>query len=116
LTEEIKYNWDLKINDWVYDSKTVFYWSDLTTSVSNKFIDRRYHVYPNPFTDYTTILLSDDVQTQRIELIDIHGRLVRTIDNVNSNSITIHRKDLPSGIYFFRIHSDDAYIKKVIIR
>ncbi len=78
--------------------------------------DLNYHVYPNPFTDYTTIELSDAVQTKKIELIDIHGRIVRIIDNVNSNSVTIHRENLPSGIYFIRIHSDDAYVEKVIIR
>ena len=79
-------------------------------------IDLNYIVYPNPFTDYTTIKLSDDLQTERIELIDIHGRIVRTIDNVNSNSVMIHRDNLSSGIYFIRILSDDTYVKKVIIR
>ena len=73
-------------------------------------------VYPDPFTDYTTIILSDAVQIQKIELIDIHGRIVRSIENVNNNSVTIHRENLPSGIYFIRIHSDDTYVKKVIIR
>ena len=73
-------------------------------------------IYPNPFTDYATIKLSDAIQVQKIDLIDMHGRLVRTIDNVNSNSVTIHRDNLPSGIYFIRIHSDDTYVKKVIIR
>ena len=59
---------------------------------------------------------SDAEETQRIDLIDIHGRTVRTIDIVNSNSVTIHRDNLPSGIYFIRIHSDDTYVKKVIIK
>ena len=75
-----------------------------------------YIVYPNPFTDYTTIKLSDAVETQKIELIDIHGRIVRTIDNVNSNSVTIHRENLSSGIYIIRIHADVTYVKKVLIR
>ena len=115
-TEIIDYRWDRNTNDWYYYYKTVSYWSKLTTSISNNIIDLNYIVYPNPFTDYTTIKLSDAVQTQKIELIDIHGRTVRTIDNVNSNSITIHRDNLPSGIYFIRIHSDDTHVEKVIIR
>ena len=115
-TEHIWDNWDSVTNDWVFGSKWVYYWSELTTSISNNIIDLNYIVYPNPFTDYTTIELSDAVQTQKIELIDIHGRIVRTIDNVNSNSVNIHRDNLPSGIYFIRIHSDDTYVKKVIIK
>ncbi len=107
-TEYIMYNWDSKTNDWFYDFKLVSYWSELTTSISNNIIDPNYIVYPNPFKDYTTIKLSNDVQTQKIELIDIHGRIVRTIDNVNSNSVSIHRENLPSGIYFVRIHSADT--------
>ncbi len=72
--------------------KEVSYWSELTTSISQNIIDLNYSVYPNPFTDYATIKLSDAVQTQKIELIDIHGRTVRTINNVNGNSATIHRE------------------------
>jgi len=75
-----------------------------------------YQSYPNPFTNYTTIKLSDFVHTQKIELIDIHGRIVRSIHNINTNSVTIQRENLPSGIYFIRIHSDDTSVKKVIIR
>ncbi len=110
------YYWDSGTNEWVYGSKEVSYWSELTTSIPNSIIDLNYIVYPNPFTDYTTIKLSDAVQTEKIDLIDIHGRTVRSIDNVNSNSVTIHRDNLPSGIYFIRIHSDDTYVQKVIIR
>jgi hypothetical protein len=108
--------WDLDMNDWLYSLKSVSYWSELTTSIPNNFIDLNYIIYPNPFTDYTTIKLSDAEKIQKIELIDIHGRTVRSIDNANSNSVTIHRQNLPSGIYFIRIQSDDTYVKKVIIR
>ena len=114
-TEGIAYNWDSDTNDWVYGQKSVYYWSELTTSISNTIGDLHYIVYPNPFTDYTTIKLSDAIQTQKIELIDIHGRIVRSIDNVNSNSVTIQRENLSSGNYFIRIQSDDTYVKKVII-
>ncbi len=42
--------------------------------------------------------------------------IIRTIDNVNSNSVMIHRENLPGGVYLIRIHSDDTYVEKVIIR
>jgi len=115
-TESIWYDWDSETNDWQLSLKYEYYWSELTTSISQNLIDPNYIVFPNPFTDYTTIELPDAFQTRKIELIDIHGRTVRTIDNVNSNSVTIHRENLPSGIYFIRIHSDDTNVEKVIIK
>ena len=115
-TQAIYYDWDTISIDWVYSLKGVYYWSELTTSISNNTIDHNYIVYPNPFTDYTTIQLSDANQVLRIDLIDIHGRIIRTISNVKNNSVTIHRENLPSGTYFIRIQSDNAQMIKVIIR
>ena len=115
-TVSIRSWWDYNTNDWLLSYKEVSYWSELTTSISSNIIELNYIVYPNPFTDYTTIELSDTYQILKIELIDIHGRTVRSINNINSNSITIYRDNLPSGIYFIRIQSDDTYVKKVIIR
>jgi len=116
LIETNWWYWDYETNDWASCCREIYYWSELTTSIPNYIIDPNYIVYPNPFTDYTTIELPDAVHTKKIELIDIHGRTVRSIDNVNSNSVTIHRDNLPSGIYFIRIHSNDTYVKKVVIR
>jgi hypothetical protein len=77
------------------------------------------HIYPNPFTYYTTIKFSGAFQIRKIDIVDIFGRIVRTIDNIHSNSVTIHRENLPGGIYFIRIHSDETdetYVRRVIIR
>jgi hypothetical protein len=52
----------------------------------------------------------------KMVIIYMYGRTVRTIDNVESNSVTIPRGNLPSGIYFIRIYSDDTFVKKVVIR
>ena len=57
-----------------------------------------------------------DGKTDAATCFGFYGRIVRTIDNVYSNSVTIHRDNLPGGISFIRIHSDDTYVKKVIIR
>ena len=115
-TGEIWYIWDSNANEWIYLHRSASHWSELTTSVSNNILVFNYIVYPNPFTDYTIIELSDVVQIQKIELIDIHSRTVRTFKNIYGNSVTIHRDNIPGGIYFIRIHSDGTYVKKVIIR
>lgn len=100
-------------NDWVYFSKRVSYWSALNTTISDQ-IDCL--VYPNPFSEFTTIRLTDVVQIQHVEIIDISGKVISTIENINNNYVTIHRENLPGGIYFIRIHADGTYVTKVIIR
>ena len=111
-TESISYLWNSEANGWVYSEKEVSNWSEL----SNNIVDLNFVFYPHPFSDYTTIRLSNALQTLNIELIDNYGRIVRTIDNVNRNLVTIHREYLSSGIYFIRIHSDEIYTEKVIFR
>jgi hypothetical protein len=89
---------------------------DVAESISGSEFAPMVRIYPNPFTDHTTISISDAVQTQKIELIDMYGRIIRTIDNVKSTSITINREDLPGGIYIVRIYAEDTYVRKVMIR
>jgi len=52
---------------------------------------------------------------KKIELINIYGNVLKTINNPDNNSITIYRENLPGGIYFIRIHSDKVFLKKIII-
>jgi len=98
-------------------SPNVYFTTECSSNTEiGEYTNQDLSIYPNPFTDHTTIRLSDAIHVQNIDLIDIYGRIVRTIENGNSNSVTIHRENLPSGIYFIRIHSDDTCVKKVIIR
>jgi len=65
LDSNFIYDWDTIANDWIYFSKEVHYWSELTTSISEHILDLNYLVYPNPFTEYTTIKLSDAVKPKK---------------------------------------------------
>ena len=46
----------------------------------------------------------------------MHGRIAKTIENVNSHAVTIYRDNLLSGMYFIRTLPDDNHVTKVIIR
>jgi len=90
---------------------------DGPTSTEKEMYERdNYLIYPNPFTEHVTIQWSDAAQPLKIELVDMLGRCVRILDNLSDNHITIYRENLSSGLYFLRIHSDDTYVKKVIIK
>jgi hypothetical protein len=73
-------------------------------------------IFPNPVSDYLIIEIADSLKIFKIEIIDLCGKILRTIDHINSNSTTIKRGDLLSGFYFLRIHADDIYTRDIIIR
>ena len=80
------------------------------------FIQDTPNIYPNPVRDYINIDMKNNKIIKRIEILSIDGKVVRIIDHIHSESLTINRENLPSGMYFLRIHSDETFVKKVLIR
>jgi len=74
------------------------------------------NVYPNPFTTSTTIQSDHQISSYRI--YSINAQLVRQETDLSSNTITIERGDLPSGMYFIEVHSKEGVLasEKVIIQ
>lgn len=70
-------------------------------------------IYPNPGTDVINIVNPTDNQTYVYELVDITGRVIRSVsNNYTSNSFSI--TGLNSGYYFIKITNKDS--KKVITK
>jgi N-acetylneuraminic acid mutarotase len=74
-----------------------------------------FKVYPNPAKDQLTIELSEDKKIHKLEILSIDGKMARIIANIHQNSITLKRDNLPSGLYFLRIHSDVICTEKILI-
>lgn len=71
--------------------------------------------YPNPFNARTRITYTIPAQTRvTLKLYDILGHEVKTlVDGVQSpNRYSVHldAKDLPTGVYFYRLRSGDNHI------
>lgn len=64
-------------------------------------------VYPNPFSDYTTLKF-ENIKNEKSTLIifDSRGRLVKTIADIATDEIKIERNNLTSGLYFFQLRND----------
>lgn len=77
--------------------------------------------YPNPFNPVTTIEFAIPKQTLvNLTIFDIHGRKVLTLVNETlisgSYKIRFDAKDYGSGVYFYRIQTDEFVdIKKLIL-
>ncbi|GEM_PF-1151145 len=66
---------------------------------------------PNPFSERTTLLMDNVVPGTKLILTNALGQVVMQ-QEVNSNSTTINRNGLNSGIYFYKVHSNEGIAAK----
>ena len=69
-------------------------------------------VYPNPFNESTTVFMNDALQMNKTEfkMYNVLGEEVIGINIINQ-STTIETNNLPSGIYFYTVISDNKTIQ-----
>ncbi len=81
----------------------------------------RCEVFPNPFTDKSTIEYSLPRSSNvQLTLYDAAGRLMKILKNTRMEAgkyrLAIKRNDLPRGIYFLRLTTDfESTVQKVIV-
>jgi hypothetical protein len=73
-------------------------------------------LYPNPANEYCLINLNGEAGITKIELCDLSGRIIFTIDQNLSDTYVLDCSGFNSGIYIVRVHSENIYTKKVVIR
>lgn len=73
------------------------------TSVQENHDELTTTIYPNPFTDYTTLQLTKPLHNTTLTVFDILGNEVKRIENLSGKEIKISRNGMSRGMYFFRI-------------
>lgn len=63
-------------------------------------------VYPNPATSFTEIISIEYLNNASFEMYDINGKLMSS-QNVTGTRIRVNRNDIPAGIYFIKISTDE---------
>jgi len=74
-----------------------------TLSTSEVLKNKTLKIYPNPFTDNVNI--SDVEKIKTISVIDVSGRVLKTIENISSN---INLSDLKTGLYLLNVQYKDS--------
>lgn len=71
-------------------------------------------VFPNPTTDELQIELPENESTAKIELIDVHGRVVLSVDG-NFKTRTLDLTNLQNGVYFVQIECElGTYSERIV--
>lgn len=70
------------------------------------FFASNFAVYPNPATNVLNINTKGSTSMNQIQLTDINGRIVKTVNAAQVSETQINIGDLNSGVYFLKISSD----------
>ncbi len=75
-------------------------WGDITASIFDNKVEFTYVVYPNPVFDQITLDGVEDVN--KVEIYDISGRMVRSIQ-VDARKVNMNLSDLRPGVYILSV-------------
>ena len=75
-----------------------------------------FNIYPNPTYNSATIdLAAFKGKELNIELYDAMGRKAKSINMIKTDTYTLERDNLPSGIYFMNVMVEGKIFSKKII-
>lgn len=61
-------------------------------------------VFPNPFSDEATVRFSNDSHDSfTLSIMDVSGRVLRTVPGINGSEFKLTRGDLAAGMYLFSL-------------
>jgi len=81
------------------ESDSLFYGATVVEEIG----DISIKIIPNPFNESTRIVLSEPLGiNDRLEMIDIHGRTLRSVQGTGNKEIFLERGELKSGIYLLK--------------
>lgn len=74
-------------------------------------------VYPNPFNEFTTIEFENADESINIQLFDLTGKMVRSVNPASNFLFRLDRDGLPSGVYFLNVSTENngSKVTKLIV-
>jgi hypothetical protein len=90
---------------------------DVATSVHEANQDLTFGIYPNPFSTSTSFQTTKPMENATLTIYSSLGQVVKVVKNINGNSFTFDRDDLPGGLYYVQLSQNNITIasEKMII-
>jgi len=74
-------------------------------------------IYPNPMeTESRVAFPNKNKQNYRLIVIDASGRVVRIIENITNNNVTINREQLKPGVHIINLEGEKIYKGKLLVK
>ncbi len=77
------------------------------TGTTNQLTETASSIFPNPFTTQTTIQTEENIINGTLVVYNSLGEAVKEINNISGRTITFHRNNLSSGLYYIQIRQAD---------
>ncbi len=120
--EAIAIAWDANANVSSWNIRYSTVGGSITAQTTNVGIEEHLlnsiSLYPNPANDVVNVQCTmNNVQLEGIEVIDVYGKVVRTIVGTNNYSpIRINVSGLANGMYFVRVTTEEGVVTKNFIK
>ncbi len=92
---------------------------DLCTGINSIEYNEDIIIYPNPFTEQTTISFSAEQKSTTIKIMDVTGREIKNLELIikNEKSTTLDMSGFAKGIYFVQIMDDNKNVvnRKILV-
>jgi len=84
-----------------------------TTGINEQNNDEAVSVYPNPFSETTTLqIMNGQIANYNFKMYNVLGEEVKNETIHNSSQFVIHKNGLPSGMYFYKLIDKSGIIAK----
>jgi hypothetical protein len=106
----------------VYSEETLFatlHENDTIEDHVDEYLLSSIKLYPNPANEYVNLQCTmNDVQLESVEVIDVYGKVARTIVGTDSSPLQtrINISGLAGGIYFVRVTTDKGMVIKKFVK
>lgn len=91
---------------WMVGDKGMILKYNLQPSNVPEIENTRIKIYPNPFQD--DVIVNSDIPLNRVELFNVAGQKMESINANNEFSLKLDYKNLPKGIYFLQLIDHDS--------
>lgn len=74
-------------------------------------------IFPNPFSAQTTLQTDNSFRNATLTVFNMHGKKVKQLNSISGQTFTLHRDNLPNGLYFLQFTQDNQVIslEKLVI-
>lgn len=74
-------------------------------------------IYPNPLVHKSNVVFPNKTnQKYRLVVVDASGRVVRIIENITGNNVTINREQLKPGVHIINLAGEKIYKGKLLVK
>ncbi len=79
-------------------------WGDIEAGIFGEPNEFTYNMYPNPVV--TVLNIGNTMDVSQVEVFDVTGKLVRTVEVASAQQITIDVAELQTGVYIINVKND----------